>query len=871
MKLVQIMGMAFTIAGSTALADISLEEFSVEKDNTFSMELSYTPRALPAIENDDADNVMSLIDFEQRWLSESIIVDLPAKQEALYLTHVSYDGQVLDSEIIHTNLVKDCTAIQVVIDGSELLNSVENEKYPFQLSLEFESIPFVEKVAELNKATLPEPAGDLRFEIETRSQTLVKAHQTDLLSGAMNDQRFVHHGTTLKTIPLSADEVAVFIPRRNTLFDTKDAFFVSEDINPSAEIKSREAFINLSPSQTEVSQTRVIRLEEDHRLELYRDDKDPGNRFFWERNQNPGAGSYSPCFQHSEPIFDQLTEAEIKFRTELWGATTTQHTREVTINGDYQGDITWLGKGSTSQEFTIAVTTDTTTLDLDLCIPVDPSGFLDRQATDWIEYEWTGYPKINDQGYTFIERESTGNEIVTVGGFDLSTSTSDILILDVTNEYDPELIQNPVAFVDSNNELTFEFESLNGETKFLVQRIADITVPDQIEETKSLPVVSAGQTLRGVYVSHEDYHATLNPLLTLRGPEFVLLDPEAAYDSYNGGQESPFAIREAIKDLFESADNLSPELSICLIGKSSLDFRDNYGLHALGELPSFVAEGYDTSLGRIELGEDFSYGLLFGEDNLMDAFVGRIPATSTSDLQKAIDRIIAYENSIESLLEDTEDLGLFVLDNDSQFQADGTAISNIWTGDEQTNQLLTLASASTSDVKNGILNSTSNNATLLELLVYLGHGSNNSWASERILDLSTPGSIPTNGHWPFVASLTCLNHFYYFPGFGESLGERWLFTDSSTGALMSIATSMNDRYSSQKELAYELVTNFDASKSEINVTTYGEVLRQTFNNYIVDFPEFSTTLQGYLLFGDPASKLRQRNLPNASVDSWIVF
>jgi hypothetical protein len=120
---------------------------------------------------------------------------------------------------------------------------------------------------------------------------------------------------------------------------------------------------------------------------------------------------------------------------------------------------------------------------------------------------------------------------------------------------------------------------------------------------------------------------------------------EQIYDNFSGGQPGPFAIRNYIKFLYE-LDGGSPALSYVLFfGDANMDYK-YHASTTVDHVPTFL---HDV-LSRYE--ETFATDEWFAHMDISDQSpgygvgdigIGRLPASSSSEANAMVDKVIAYE------------------------------------------------------------------------------------------------------------------------------------------------------------------------------------------------------------------------------------
>jgi hypothetical protein len=244
-----------------------------------------------------------------------------------------------------------------------------------------------------------------------------------------------------------------------------------------------------------------------------------------------------------------------------------------------------------------------------------------------------------------------------------------------------------------------------------------------------------------------DFHAALQPLLELRrdqGLAAEVVDVQAVYDTFGGGQPGPEAIQALVRSL--------PKLRyLLLVGDGTAE-----------------PGGYDGEAGALRVVAPLARTTIVGEtpadaplgtDAAGQAVVavGRFPATSADQVSAMVEKTIAWENS------DRPVTALVVSDDEQEFGAlaeeivamlpEGVPAQSADAGDK-TSRADTLAA-----LKQGHI-----------WLNYTGHGSLTILCDEGILTIEDGESW---GEPALVTAWTCLAAHFVHPA-QDSIGETWV-------------------------------------------------------------------------------------------------
>ncbi|MGF1571787.1 MAG: C25 family cysteine peptidase [Sumerlaeia bacterium] len=683
--------------------------------------------------------------------------------------------------------------------------------------------------------------------------------------------RIEQRGNTLPIVNGSSQHPLVYLPeRRNIVTDQFDAVFLfdrntsSED--PSPVISERSAFQNLSPQGVEVALRRNKKYESNPIYE--RATPLPiGERFVEYRVSRNQTKNFDL------PFYDRLVEPEVNAVFNLASLTATvnvdpDHYATLTLDGAIPAlEASWKGRTAfrTSGNFALNPTNYTglpATIEFSHHVPTVPNGpNSDLQNLDFIELSWVGSPRIESNNRLLLTLEQQDEELanqsrlVTVGGFDSETPLEHIYVLEVTDETNPVLLKELSFFIDETNTLAVEFEALPSEYRFSIQLFDSTIAPLLTTPSAELPSVTEIELLKGIYVCPKELQEELQPLLDLRGEGYVVLDPEAAYNTYSGGQESPEAIREAIRYLITQAPSAVDFPAVTLVGFATFDPRNYLGFIDFPHVPTFVDESVEGGF-TIENCVDFPYGLLFGDDDFIDANVARLPAKTKDELTLMVNRIIA-QDSISAELTELNRAGIFIYDDDdnennlTQFLESRETFENLWNSTQNPYQDLLVVSNDGFTEQPALKELMETQPRSAAMVFYMGHGNNDRWSS-KLMNSIEAVKINTQGGYPFIATFTCLNAYYAFPGglSNRSLSEAWLLSPIGTGGVASFSPSGAD---TPTDIFDMVVITMNIMAEDLRPRTIGELVTRVRIQYTANHPNQSRTNRVFLLFGDPLS------------------
>lgn len=688
--------------------------------------------------------------------------------------------------------------------------------------------------------------------------------------------RLVHHGETLSIGGLlDSTSVWCYAPRVHTLTDRSDALFATTaTLTASPSMAERAAFQTLSPAATEVILNRSRTYDQNLRYERAAV-RPLGERFVFNRLR--GGQNQTVPFA----VNDVLTTKGVQVDADLLGYNQTDgvapdHYADLTLQGVAIPRVSWEGRSALTvhANVTLASLPNPASLSFRHAVPTGSPflGGIDYQNLDTVTLRWTGKPRIASDGKGTISLPPAGDGLprrVTLGGFPAGTLSDDILLLDVTDPAAPIRLTGAPVFPDGTGGVAIEFEAPSEACRFFAQRKSLIASPAVIVPAETPPdLPTSGTALRGIFVRDPVFADALAPLVALRNPGILELNPQAAYNAYSAGQESPEAIRLALAALVQAAPSRAPLPWVLLVGRGSLDRRNYLVLDDGPQIGPFIDDGVETSGGfSIETPTDYPYSLLEGDDLFPDAMVGRIPAKTPAELAVAVNRIVQQDAQAE-FLRSVPRKGFIIADEDPGFQVDVPEWVSLWEATGKPSETLYVTDATTTTLYiQQTLEASDGGAAFV---LYVGHGNTDRWSSYQIINNVKIPTFATQNQWPVVAALTCLNGYYDYPAGPPTMSEVWTFAASDRGAVANIAPSAVDFYDMVRLFIEEFMRVFTASPPH-RPTRVGELLTRGQISYVAKYPLYLNTAREYHLFGDPATDLTLDPPPPAAVADWMLF
>lgn len=375
-------------------------------------------------------------------------------------------------------------------------------------------------------------------------------------------------------------------------------------------------------------------------------------------------------------------------------------------------------------------------------------------------------------------------------------------------------------------------------------------------------------------IAHHDFIAGVQPLAemhTKEGLKVRVTDVQSVFDTFNGGESSPEAIRDFLSYTLGHWKMGAPS-RVLLVGDCTSDYRGYARNGIVNWVPSYEREG-----GGHRWATDEWMTLVAGDDLLPDFIIGRLSVNSPADLAAIVNKEIKYAQG-EGFGPWRSRAG-YVADDDAVFS---TSLDDLRLRDvppAMDARRIYLSEASLEDnwyATDGAreeryarekwwwkvsADATGRIANMLRsgagLVTYFGHGSPNVWAEERMWfggesENSDNLLLRDSGYESFIINLTCNSGAidYPVPRWNVNIIEDMMRTKNG-GAIATFVPSGPGFPQRHEEVAREMYQLLFRDR----VRDLGELVALTKARYAAKGnPE--DFIYMYLLLGDPALKLQ---------------
>ncbi len=449
--------------------------------------------------------------------------------------------------------------------------------------------------------------------------------------------------------------------------------------------------------------------------------------------------------------------------------------------------------------------------------------------------------------------------------YTIENSTNITQVWNVTDLINPKIINNQ----STGNSFTFKS---NGGTieEYIVLNANDYFLPEILETSKiNNQNLQSFQDIDYVIVSPNFLIPEAERLATYHREHSNLtvkvVAIEEIYNEFSSGSQDLTAIRDFVRHLYVNATNADSKIKyVCLFGDSSYDFKDRINDNT-NIIPAFQSfESFD--LARSYVTDDY-YGMMDDDEgelknsDLQDVVTGRFPIKTFNEAQATVDKTLNYyaatsfgdwRNSITLVADDPDVASEFVLQQTVERIADTIKkrrpilnVTKIYA--DAYVQETSAGGERYPDVNTAIDNAIESGTLLID---YFGHGGQDGWAGERILEVPQIQDWNNPNTLPLMITVTC--EFSRFDDPGRPTAGEFVFLNKNGGSVSMITTTREVFITTGQRFNEILIKKlFNNTAKDYSIA---EALMQTKND--PSAPSTSQRLFIYFL-GDPAMKLVQ--------------
>ena len=543
----------------------------------------------------------------------------------------------------------------------------------------------------------------------------------------------------------------------------------------------------------------------------------------------------------------------------------------VNINGQDAYSLNFSGVSHlTLANATVNSKTIPASTNIDVLIDYNNRG--NPSAKAYLDYiEVVGEKNLRVENNQFLFRSFNAANSTGIVEYKIENASTISQVWDVTNSVTPQLV------VNQSNGSDFTFKANGGSLKeyavitdsgFVIPKKDKTNIANQnlhaIKDVNYLVITNL--VLQSEAERIAAYHRENSGLTA----QVVLIDE--IYNEFSSGNKDITGIRDFIKHVYDTNTSVDKKLKyVCFFGDSSYDFKDrisgnNNIVPAYQAYESFnLATSYvtDDYFGFLEDNEGDMPLATSTSTQTLDVATGRIPVSTKQQAKEVVDKILSYyngsnfgdwRNTITLVADDIDRADASdnhgserVLQEGMERIADSIKknkpifnINKIYS--EAYKQETSSGGERYPQVNLAITNAIETGSLVFD---YFGHGGEDGFASERILEKPQIQSFSNPKTLPLFITVTC--EFSRFDNPNRITAGELVFWNKSGGAASMITTTREVFISTGQRFNQDLMKVLLEFNDED--LTIGETLQKVKNN-------FSDTQKYFIYyFGDPAMKL----------------
>jgi len=563
------------------------------------------------------------------------------------------------------------------------------------------------------------------------------------------------------------------------------------------------------------------------------------------------------------PFPNAVVNEDINVIVRAVGVSGLTSTMQVTVNGQNLFNLNFnaISPGSltlaSDQLRSGALANSSSTIDvvLDYTNNGNPSA---RAYLDYIEIVGKKQLVANDFQFSFRSFDAANS-----GGivdYQIQGAQNILQVWDVTESINPAIITNESSGTD------FSFKANGGSLReYIVLNSDDFYTPEVIQNSRvENQNIHSIQDINYLIVTSEELASQAQRLADFHiensGLTAKVVIVDEVYNEFSSGSPDITGIRDFIKYVYDNNTSNDKKLKyVCFFGDASYDYKDRI-VNNNNIVPVFESEqSYNLAFSYVT--DDFFVMLDNNEGTMLpshtvDVASGRIPVSSVSQAKDVVNKILDYyktealgdwRNTITLVADDidaTSDISIQsgveqIADdiknnkpvfNVNKIYADAFTQQNSSGGERYPN----VQEAITNAIEAGTL-----------IFDYFGHGGEDGFAAERILDVPQVQSFQNENTLPLFITVTC--EFSRFDNPNRTTAGELTFRNATGGAASMITTT--------REVFISVGQGFNEDLMRILLEfnnedlTIAESLAATKNG----FSNFQKFFIYY--FGDPAKKL----------------
>ena len=561
--------------------------------------------------------------------------------------------------------------------------------------------------------------------------------------------------------------------------------------------------------------------------------------------------------------FPNATNTDILVRARGVSNSIVSSNMEVSVNGQVALTLNYpaVNPSSLTKAFAVERSTSLANNNTSINVSITYNNNGNPSANAFLDYvEVIGQKNLSYSDFQFGFRSFEQLNAAAEVGYQITNGANAFQVWDVTDYINPQQI------INQNTGNDFSFTDIGGELReYIILNENDYYIPEALPngrvENQNLHalgnvdyIIITNETLSGQAQRLADYYNTETSLVA----EVVILDE--IYNEFSSGSKDITGIRDFIKHVYNSNTSPVSQLKyVCFFGDSSYDYKDR--VQANNNIVPVKLSDISFNLASSYVTDDFFVMLDPNEGNMLtshtiDVVSGRIPVSTVIEATNVVDKILSYYSSdavgdwrnTVTLLADDVDVA-----SDAPIQTGVESIADEIKNNKpifNVNKIYMdsyVQQNSSGGERYPQVNEAITNAIEKGTLVfdYFGHGGEDGFAAERVLDVPQVQGFNNTNTLPLFITVTC--DFSRFDNPNRITAGELHFKNPSGGSAAMITTTREVFISTGQQFNERLIRLLLEFNDED--LTIAESLKEAKNN-------FSSTQKFFIYyFGDPAMKL----------------
>jgi len=562
------------------------------------------------------------------------------------------------------------------------------------------------------------------------------------------------------------DYIEFFGKKINSNFTNTNLYWLNVGLTDGLRMEIKNGGLSGSPPVLTRSK-ESIHFEENNTYEIGIPNGEGEDHWFWSYIVAANTRDFNVEIQNVSDISATDCQLKMQFRGYSYNTVSPDHHTILSLNGNQLADDKWDGQvkflaGANFSQSLLINGNNTVTVQL----PGDTEANLDIVYVNWFEIEyWKNYVATDDI-LTFWG-EGNGVYQFQVKNF----LQNNIRLYDISDPNHVKRISNLTPVLDGTK-YTLKFQDeINGKNRYIALRPNKKKQPDAIIKDEPSQLQTIANQADYLVITHEQFSDRLGALVYHResqGLKTLIVKIDDVYDEFNYGIKNPKAIKDFLSHAYHNWQAPAPTY-VLLVGDASYDYKDNLQTGNLDYVPTHL---FESSTYHTETSSDNWYVCVSGEDVLPDMLVGRLPVRTTTEAENIIDKIVNYEENPAQ--DNWNKSALFVADNEDAggaFESLSDYFITSYLPTNFTKNKVYMRDYGSGEAANGAILSKINQGCLV--VNYIGHGSTDTWASEKMFVSEDVANLRNSNKFPLVVTMSCLNGYFHHGREPYSLSEEF--------------------------------------------------------------------------------------------------